>query len=124
MEKREIPRWGLILGGLAAGVINGLLGAGGGVILVFLLRAALGQRSESRDIYASALITTLPITLISTLRYSGAGALPLRDFLPLALPAIAGGVLGALLLDRIHPKITRRIFAALVIFSGAFMLLR
>lgn len=124
MEKRNFPRWGLILGGLAAGVINGLLGAGGGVILVFLLRAALGPEAESRDIYASALITTLPITLVSVLRYGGAGALPLGEFLPLALPAIAGGIIGALLLDRIHPKITRRIFAALVIFSGAVMLLR
>ena len=38
--------------------------------------------------------------------------------------AIYGGIIGALLLDRIHPKITRRIFAALVIFSGAVMLLR
>lgn len=124
MEKRNFPRWGLILGGLAAGVINGLLGAGGGVILVFLLRAALGPGAESRDIYASALITTLPITLVSALRYGGAGALPLGEFLPLALPAVAGGIIGALLLDRIHPKITRRIFAALVIFSGAVMLLR
>ena len=124
MEKRNFPRWGLILGGLAAGVINGLLGAGGGVILVFLLRAALGPKAESRDIYASALITTLPITLVSALRYGGAGALPLGEFLPLALPAIAGGIIGALLLDRIHPKIPRRIFAALVIFSGAVMLLR
>ena len=124
MGKREFPRWGLILGGLAAGVINGLLGAGGGVILVFLLRAALGPEAESRDIYASALITTLPVTLVSALRYGGAGALPLEEFLPLALPAAAGGIVGALLLDRIHPKITRRLFAALVIFSGAVMLLR
>lgn len=124
MEKQKFPRWGLLLGGLAAGVINGMLGAGGGVILVFLLRAALGPGTESRDIYASALITTLPITLVSALRYGGAGALPLGAFLPLTLPSIAGGVVGALLLDRIHPKITRRIFAALVIFSGAVMLLR
>lgn len=124
MEKNRFPRWGLILGGVAAGAVNGLLGAGGGVILVFLLQGALGPDADRRDIYASALITTLPVTLISALRYGGAGALPLGDFLPLALPAVAGGVLGAILLDRIHPKITRRIFAALVIFSGAFMLLR
>ena len=65
MEQNRVPRWGLILGGLAAGAMNGLLGAGGGVILVFLLRAALGPKTESRDVYASALITTLPVTLIS-----------------------------------------------------------
>lgn len=124
MEKQAFPRWGLLLGGLSAGVINGLLGAGGGVILVFLLRAALGPGAERRDVYASALITTLPITLVSAMRYGSAGALPLGEFLPLVLPAAVGGVLGALLLDRIHPQITRRIFAALVIFSGAVMLLR
>lgn len=114
----------LLLCGAAAGLINGLLGAGGGVILVFVLAAALGREADGRDIYATALAVTLPVTLFSVWRYAEAGALDLTGFARFLLPAVIGGAVGGWLLDRINVKLTKRIFAGIVIVSGLSMLIR
>lgn len=114
----------LLLCGAGAGFINGLLGAGGGVVLVFVLAAALGHEADGRDIYATALAVTLPVTLFSVWRYAGAGTLDLTGFARFMLPAVLGGAVGGWLLDRIDVRVTKRIFAGIVIVSGISMLLR
>lgn len=120
----------LLLLGFAAGFLNGLLGAGGGVLLVFALRflaRRAGQESDfgtSRDTYANALAVMLPISVLSAFRYAGAGALDPAVFAPLLLPAVAGGILGGVLLDRLKLPVLRLLFAILVIWSGAVMILR
>lgn len=104
--------------GLAAGFANGLLGAGGGIILVFTLSALL----EPRDVFANVIAATLPVTLLSALRYAAAGRLAADGFGRLLLPALIGGAAGAWLLDRINPRLTRSLFAVLILFSGLRML--
>ena len=44
------------------------------------------------------------------------------DQLPLLLPAAAGGLLGAFLLERTSPRRLRRLFAAVILVSGIRML--
>ncbi|MBQ2805788.1 MAG: TSUP family transporter [Clostridia bacterium] len=111
--------------GLAAGVINGLLGAGGGIILVFALtllcKNALPDR---RDLYASALVVTLTLTLVSTVLYIKGGNAPPADLSRFVLPAALGGLAGGLLLGRISSKTLGRIFAVLLVVSGVIMILR
>ncbi len=114
----------LLFCGTAAGFINGLLGAGGGVVLIFVLSAVLGQQADGRDIYANALAITLPVTLFSLRQYAAAGSLLTDGFWRLAIPAVLGGALGGYLLDRIDTAWTKRIFAAVIIVSGISMLLR
>lgn len=114
----------LLICGLGAGFINGLLGAGGGVVLVFVLAAALGREADPRDVYATALAVTLPVTLLSVWRYGAAGSLDVTGFTRLLLPAVVGGAAGGWLLDRIDTRLTKKIFAGLVIFSGLSMLFR
>ena len=106
--------------GLGAGFINGLLGAAGGILLVtalpYLPTPSLlsvganpyGQAgADRRDLFASAL--------------AGVDPLP-RSLLPLLLPAAAGGLLGAFLLERTSPRRLRRLFAAVILVSGIRML--
>ena len=114
----HIPLILLLFVGLAAGFINGLLGAGGGIVLVFVLAAAL----DGRDVFANAIAVTLPVTLLSAIRYAMAGRLVTDGFPVLILPALLGGAAGAWLLDRIDQRLTRRLFAALIIWSGFNML--
>lgn len=114
----------LLLCGAAAGFINGLLGAGGGVVLVFVLAAVLGAEADPRDVYATALAVTLPVTALSAWRYGAAGSLDVTGFLRLLLPATVGGAVGGWLLDRMDTQLTKKIFAAVVIFSGLSMLFR
>jgi uncharacterized membrane protein YfcA len=125
-EKESLLRVArLSLTGLLAGVANGLLGAGGGIIAAFgLLREYRGDL-EPKDAYAGALSVMLPLSLLSFLRYLGAGALssapPLGIYL---VPALLGGASGALLLARLGNRALRRLFGILVVWSGILLIIR
>ena len=113
----------LAVSALAAGLINGLLGAGGGIGVVWALSRVLSHRlSDRRDAFANALMIMLPRSAISAAVYAMRGALDSRELDILILPAIAGGLIGALVLDKINTNWLRLIFAAIIIYSGLTML--
>lgn len=122
----------LIIGGLVAGFINGLLGAGGGILLVFMLGALLPtveddeteQSADKRDIFANALASMLPVTAISVISYAARGDIHLEGAEIYLFPAIIGGLLGAWLLDKLRFSTARRLFSIIVIASGIAMLLK
>ena len=115
----------LIAAGVAAGFLNGLLGAGGGILVVFFLSWLLSDiLTDRRDLYANALCVMLPISAISCFRYARAGNMPLDGFGVYALPAILGGFLGGILLGRLRATILKKIFGALVIWSGILLIIR
>ena len=109
----------ILLIGFGAGFLNGLLGAGGGILIVYGLRRLLGDGSvDPHAIFASAIAVMLPLSAISALQYFRNGHLEATSVGLLALPAIAGGVVGALLLRRLSPSALSRLFAAVVLVSG------
>ena len=119
--------------GFCAGMINGLLGTGGGILLVLLFSrsAQRAERAKSisfpmarRDIYANAMAVMLPISIFSATQYASTGALDLRAFSPMLLPSLLGGILGGFLLDRLKASWLRTLFSLLVLISGALMLVR
>lgn len=102
-----------------AGVVNGLLGTGGGILLLISLR----RQTEAQDAFASALACILPLSVISVWLYCqngtvSAGDLLSSDALPYLLGAIPGGILGAHLLDRLKLSVMQYLFAALLLLSG------
>ncbi len=113
------------LSGLSAGLVNGLLGAGGGIVAVWGLgRALSGHTAHQKDAFANALVIMLPLSAISLIGYAARGLLADVNTGSLLLPALVGGFGGALILDRINVRWLKIIFAALVIYSGFFMLLK
>ena len=123
--QRNLRLLALLGCGLIAGCINGLLGAGGGIILVFALSLLCkGVLPDSRDLYATALAVTLSLTLVSTVLYIKGGNAPPSDLSRFVLPAAAGGLAGGLLLGRISSRTLGRIFAVLLVISGVIMILR
>lgn len=124
-HKKSKTALSLAVAGLLAGFANGLLGAGGGIIAVFAFAHLLhGRAVERRDLYANALCVMLPISALSCVRYALAGHLVTEGFGIYALPAILGGLLGALLLGRLGASALKRLFALLVIWSGVLLILR
>lgn len=115
----------LAAAGLASGMINGLLGAGGGILIVFALGALMrGSFEENRDIYANALCIMLPISAVSCIRYALSGNVDAEAFGIYVIPAIIGGVAGGFLLHRIRGSVLKKLFGALVIWSGVILMIR
>ena len=115
----------LAVGGLLAGFANGLLGAGGGIVAVFALSAVLrGRFEDRRDLYANALCVMLPVSAVSCIRYAFAGHLSTEGCGVYALPAVFGGFLGAILLGKLKGIWLKRLFGALVIWSGVLLMIR
>ena len=56
-------RWKTAIAGLAAGIANGLLGAGGGMILIPLLHST-GEFEES-EIFPASVAIILPLCVVS-----------------------------------------------------------
>ena len=108
-------------GGCAAGLSNGLLGSGGGMVAVPTLRSA---GLDTRRAHSSSLAVVLPISAVSAGLYLYGGHVAIAD----ALPYIPGGVIGALIggriMRRIEPRLLRRIFGGFAIWAGIRMLLR
>lgn len=104
--------------GFGAGIVNGLLGTGGGILLLLVLR----RYADTKDAFASALVCVLPLSVLSVFLHLQNGSLSpdmlITDALPYLLGAIPGGLLGAYLLDRLKPSVLQLIFAALLLFSG------
>ena len=111
------------VGALFAGVVNGMLGTGAGTVF-FLISRRLYKNDSSvgaKDCFALAMTAVFPVSLLSLVTYAEGG--PSGDLLfPLLLPAAAGGLLGAFLSDRIGQKTLKKIFAAVVVFGGAYMI--
>ncbi len=115
----------LLVFGLSAGLVNGLLGAGGGILIVYALGYALGEEEKDvRDLYANALCVMLPISALSCVRYALGGHLSTQNFSHYVLPALLGGLCGGLLLGRLRTHALKKLFAALVIYSGIILIIR
>lgn len=123
--------------GFLAGLINALLGAAGGILLVYAMPHLLKVGTptpvpfvreitplmEVRDRIATSMSVMLPITAVSLVLYWISGVPPTLSALTwLAIPAAVGGLCGAWLLGRIQANLLRRLFAVIVIISGFRML--
>lgn len=114
----------LIIGGVLSGFVNGLLGAGGGIIIVFVLSRLLKNHAEQRDVFANALCVMLPISVVSCIVYVLRGQISFDGFPPLIIPALVGGIVGGLLLCKIRTGALKKLFALLVMISGVILVLK
>jgi uncharacterized membrane protein YfcA len=113
----------LAAAGFVAGLVNGLLGAGGGIIVVFALSRLLGrQLDDGRDAFSNALAVMLPLSVVSAVGYALRGVVPEEKLGVLVIPAVLGGLLGGILLYSIEARWVRVLFSAIVVWSGISML--
>ncbi len=115
----------LALAGLIAGVVNGLLGAGGGIIVVFAVSRLLSDKLAGKnDVFSMALCVMLPVSLLSCAIYAFRGHMSMEGFGVFLIPAVVGGAVGGLLLGRLRAAFMRRLFATLVVVSGILLIVR
>ena len=108
--------------GALAGVVNGLFGAGGGMVLVPLLGALTDLNEE--EIFPSSVSIIAPICVVSLAINAGANGLPLRQALPYLLGSIGGAIAAVVTSDKIPVKWLHRILGGLIIWGGVRYLCR
>lgn len=110
-----------IAAGILAGVLNGLFGAGGGLILVpMLVRAA---KLEVEKALPTSIAVVLPMCIVSCIQRYSLQHFELSMLWPYLAGGLAGGVIGGLTFKAI-PKIwLRRILGLFILYAGVKMIL-
>ena len=107
--------------GLGVGFINGVFGAGGGMLAVPILKSeGLSQKSA----HANAVAVILPITVLSAVLYLVKGSVSLADSLAFLPTGLIGSVIAAFALQKFSNKWLQKIFAAFMIYAGVRLLLK
>ena len=125
MQTRIKKGYYLPLMGVFAGLANGLLGAGGGIIAVYALNMVFRDEiTDVREVFANALCVMLPISAVSCVGYALMGEISADGLGAFIIPAILGGLCGGVLLGRIKAGALKKLFAAIVIYSGIMMIIK
>lgn len=109
-----------IIGSLV-GFVNGILGAGGGMLAVPLLKKSGFDTKQS---HTNAIAVILPITLISAIMYLVKGLVSIKDAYVYMPTGLLGALIGTYLLKKISSKWLIRLFGALMIYAGVRLLLK
>ena len=109
-------KYGYLIAGGAAGAINGLFGAGGGMVLVPLLTAFTDLDEDA--VFPASVSTILPICLVSLTVTAFQTELPFRDAWPYLLGSIGGGLLAGATAHRISVKWLHRILGVMILWGG------
>ncbi len=116
-----MKKWFTPVMGVCIGFLNGLFGAGGGIVAVPVLKK-LGLKQKQAQ--ATAISITLPLSLAAIAFYAWRGTFAIQQGLLFIPGGIVGAILGSLLFKKLSNVWLRRIFAAFVIFSAVRLLLQ
>jgi uncharacterized membrane protein YfcA len=110
----------LVLIGLAAGVLAGLFGIGGGVLIVPALVYFGGMTIKSAT-GTSLGALLLPVGLLGAMTYWKAGNLEIRAAVLVAVGLFFGAWFGARLAQSMHPALLQRLFAVFLVLVAVRM---
>ena len=101
--------------GSAAGLVNGLVGAGGGMVLVPLLGKKSGLKEPER--FSASVVIITPICAVSLL-FSYPWQVTFKEVLPYLLGSTAGGIAAGLWGQKIPTVWLHRILGVLILWGG------
>lgn len=101
--------------GIAIGIVNVVLGAGGGMLTVPLYKK-MGMEQKNAQINAVA--TILPITIISAFIYILNKSVRFSDTYIYLIPGLFGSVLGTFVIRKTSNKLLTIFFGFFMIWAG------
>jgi len=112
----------LVLIGLVAGTLSGLIGVGGAIIIIPALIFLLGMDQYSAQ--GTSLATLLlPIGLLAVLNYYKEGEINIKYAMVIAAAFFVGGYLGSKFALEIPEAILRKVFAVTLVVIAVKMFL-
>ena len=109
-----------LLTGGAAGLLNGLFGAGGGMVIVPMLSR---DGLPAQKAHATSIAVILPLSALTGVFYLSLGHLTFSDALPFLPLGLVGAAVGGWLLPKIKSIWLHRIFGLLVLYCAGRLLL-
>jgi uncharacterized membrane protein YfcA len=106
---------GLFVLGLAAGVLSGLFGIGGGVVMVPMLIAVFGLDILNANATSLAAML-LPVGVLGVIAYYKAGLLDLKKSLWIAVGLVFGSYAGAELAVNLNESVLAKLYAAFLLY--------
>ena len=108
-----------------AGIVNGLLGTGGGILLTYIISKVLTRDKYSpKDVFVCSMAAVIPISIFSLLTYPSVTVQSKKELTGIIFSAATGGLIGAILSNKLKSVILEKAFAIFIIYSGIRMLFR
>lgn len=111
----------LICIGLAAGILSGLIGIGGGIIIVPLLLLLGFTQQQAQGTSLAALLP--PVTLLAVINYHKQGFIDWRFAVTISVFFILGGFLGSKIAIGLDEKVLRKVFGVVLLIIAGKMIL-
>lgn len=108
--------FGITLSGLCAGAINGLFGAGGGMVLVPLLTKV--SKLEEESVFPSSVCMILPICIVSLFMSVNVTGIGLSLLIPYLAGSAAGGLIAGYTAKKIPTLWLHRGLGLLILWGG------
>jgi uncharacterized protein len=111
----------LVIIGLAAGILSGLVGVGGGIIVVPALVFFLSFTQQQAQGTSLGLLL-LPVGILAVLNYYKQGHIDIRVVAIMAVAFVIGGWLGSKWALSLPEVTVKRVFAIILFYSGIKMM--
>ena len=111
----------LVLIGVAAGVLSGFVGVGGGIIIVPALMWALGF-TQHQATGTSLAVLLLPVGILAVWNYHKAGNLDWRAAMIIAATFVVGAYFGSKLSLSLPPATVKKVFGGVMILAALKLL--
>jgi len=111
----------LLLIGLGAGTLAGLLGIGGGVLMVPAMVLISGF--DQHVAQGTSLLVIIPAAALGSFTHYRHGRLALREAAALATGGVVGALLGSVTALSLDEELLQRLFAVLILVVALRMLL-
>ncbi len=105
----------LLLIGLAAGLVSGILGIGGGIIIIPMLVGFLGFTQKEAQGTSLGLLL-LPIGILAVMNYYKAGYVNLKAVGIMIITFVIGSYLSSLYAVNLPENVLKKIFAVFLLF--------
>ena len=102
--------------GLAAGVLAGMFGVGGGILFVPTLTLGLGLTQLHGQ--ATSLLAILPTALVGTWRLLRHGSVAIRAAAIVGVASVAGVQAGVVVAESLSDSLLRRLFGVLLLITA------
>ena len=109
------------LTGVAAGLVNGFFGAGGGLLIVPMLSFVLKQ--DSKVIHATTLACVLCMCFSAGAVYVWNKVYNFNYIIPCVIGGSLGGILGTFFLKKLKNNVVDLIFNFVLIIAGMLMII-